>query len=132
MKVKDFDVELTGNVDSAGGRVLERSTVEKKKKKKKEKANSRDIAVDDLDHGKRTSISHDIKGLRLDTCIMMGLPFEVVLGGNGVRGCSCLLGNGMEGLRSVDGFLGAGDRCETGRHGLARTLSSFVWNHTLT
>lgn len=72
---------------------------------------SRNVAVDDLNHDQIAAVGHDVEGSSLDICVLVGLPFQLVLGENGVGSLLAgLLGDGLDGFGAIDGFLRAHGR----------------------
>lgn len=75
---------------------------------------SRNVAVDHLDEDQGPVISHDVESLSLHIGVLVGLPFQVLLGEDSVRGFGSLLSDRLNGFRAVDRFLRAHRRGETG------------------
>jgi hypothetical protein len=72
-------------------------------------ADSRNIAVDDLNHADVAAVGHEVPGLSLDTGRVDCDPLHVIPGQLGVGLGLCLLADGLDGRGSIDGLLGAGD-----------------------
>jgi hypothetical protein len=72
-------------------------------------ADSRNVAVDDLDHADVAAVGHKVPGLSLDTGRVDCVTHHVIPGQLGVGLCLCLLADGLDSRGSIDGFLGAGD-----------------------
>lgn len=70
---------------------------------------SRNVAVNDLDHANVAAVGHEVPGLSLDAGRVDCDPLHVILGQLGVGLGLCLLADGLDGRGSVDGLLGAGD-----------------------
>jgi hypothetical protein len=87
-------------------------------------ADSRNVAVDDLNHADVAAVGHKVPGLSLDTGRVDCVPLHVVPGQLGVWLCLCLLANGLDGRGSIDGFLGAGDVGQPGIESAADMQSS--------
>ena len=81
--------------------------------------NSRNVAIDDLDHADVTGLSHEVPGLSLDASRVDCEPFHVILGQLGIGRGLCLLADGLDGRRSVDGLLSAGDVGQPGLRSVA-------------
>lgn len=73
----------------------------------------RNVVVDDLQKRQIAIVTHSVKGLRLDRGVLRSLPFHILLLQLCVRSGLGLLGNGLDGLRAVDGLLGTGNSCQT-------------------
>jgi len=71
---------------------------------------SRNVAVDDLDHDQIAAVGHDVVGSSLHICVLVGLPSQIILGQDGVGSLGGLLGDGLDGLGAIDGFLRAHGR----------------------
>lgn len=69
-----------------------------------------------MDHGQHTVVGHDVEGLRLDIGVLVGAPFEVVLGQFPIRGLLGLLRDRLDGIGAIDGLTGA---CDVGNAKLA-------------
>jgi hypothetical protein len=72
-------------------------------------ADSRNVAVDDLNHADVAAVGHKVPGLSLDTGRVDCEPLHVISGQLGVGLGLCLLADGLDGRGSIDGLLGAGD-----------------------
>lgn len=72
-------------------------------------AHSRDIAINDLDHANMTTLGHEVPGLCFNAGRVDRVPFHVILGQLGERLSLCLLADGLDRRRAIDGFLSAGD-----------------------
>ena len=73
------------------------------------RACTEDIVVYDLEKANVASVRKEVKGLRLDVCVIQGLPFQVLLGQLGERRVACILPNRLDSLRTIDGLLGTGN-----------------------
>lgn len=62
-----------------------------------------------MNHADVTTVSHEVPCLSLDTGRVDCDPLHVILGQLGVGLGLCLLADGLDGRRSVDGLLSAGD-----------------------
>jgi hypothetical protein len=69
-----------------------------------------DVVVDDLKHANVARVRVEVEGLCLDIGVVEGLPLQVVLGQLGVGRVACILANRLDGFRTVDRFLGTGNR----------------------
>lgn len=74
---------------------------------------SRNVAVDQLDHNQGPIVGHDVKGLSLDIGILIRLPFQVLFRQLGVRSVRSLPGDRLDRLRAIDRLLRANGRRET-------------------
>jgi hypothetical protein len=72
-------------------------------------ADSRNVAVDDLNHADVAAVGDEVPGLSLDTGRVDCVPLHVISGQLGVGLCLCLLADGLDGRGAIDGLLGAGD-----------------------
>lgn len=107
--VEDLAIKLGGSMD-APDRTIQSELYDAQilTTKGNTKADSRDVAVDDLDHHQRAIISHNIVCLSLYIGVLVGTPPQVVLGELGVRGIlSLLLGDRLDGFRAIYRFLRA-------------------------
>lgn len=77
--------------------------------------NLRNVAVDQLDHNQCTVVGHDVEGLGFDIGVLVGLPAQIILGEDSVRGLLSLLGDRLDGIRAIDGFLRTHGRRKTAR-----------------
>jgi hypothetical protein len=90
--VEDLAVELSGSMN-APDRTVQSELYDAQilTTKGSTKVDSRDVAVDDLDHHQRAIISHNIVRLSLYIGVLVGTPPQVVLSELGVRGILSLL-----------------------------------------
>lgn len=116
LEVEDLRVEVRGGMDTA---IVQKSHVSAAREntpllghryRVPSEECSRNVAVNDLDEDQIAAVGYDVEGSSLHIGILVGLPSQILLGQNGVGSLGGLLGDGLDGLGAIDGFLRAHGR----------------------